>query len=82
MISKLLYYLPDENKYKVIFMKRQMKEILASKGIMLQRLGKEGSTLGDEKMTGEFEKHINNIENWLSTQSHINVLYRIISQIQ
>jgi len=75
MISELLYHLPSNHTYKVIFMKREMEEILASQGVMLRRLGKNGSTLGDEKMAGSFEKHLQYIESWLATQSNITVLY-------
>lgn len=75
MVSKLLYHLPDDNTYKVIFMKREMKEILASQALMLQRSGRKGSNLGEEKMAGQFEKHLQNMESWLSVQSHIKVLY-------
>jgi len=81
MVSELLYHLPDNDTYKVIFMKREMKEILASQGVMLQRLGREGSKVGDQKMAGKFAKHLQHIESWLATQSNITVLYLTYNDI-
>ena len=75
MVSELLYHLPSDYTYQVIFMKREMKELLASQGVMLQRLGSKGSNLSEEKMAKSFEKHLQKMESWLSTQSHIKVLY-------
>jgi hypothetical protein len=75
MVSELLYYLPDNHTYNVVFMKREMNEILASQRLMLQRIGKEGAGASEEEMAGQFRKHLQNIEIWLSTQSHIKVLY-------
>lgn len=75
MVSELLYYLPGNHTYNIVFMKREMKEILASQRLMLQRLEKEGAGASDEEMAGQFGKHLQNIGTWLSTQSHIKVLY-------
>lgn len=74
MISVLLYDLPSNNHYKVIFMKRNMQEILASQRRMLERRGTEDEN-SDEKMERFFQKHIAEIEGWLRTQAHIDVLY-------
>ena len=37
MVSMLLYELPSDKNYKIIFMKRNMKEIMASQRIMLKK---------------------------------------------
>ncbi len=49
IISFLLKHLPDTNNYKVIFMKRDLNEVLASQTKMLERRG-EPSETSDEKM--------------------------------
>jgi len=81
MVSELLYHLPSDHTYQVIFMKREMKELLASQGVMLKRLGRKGSNLDEEKMARSFEKHLQNMEKWLSTQSHFEVLYLTYNDI-
>ena len=75
MVSELLYHLPEDKRYNVIFMRREMKEMLASQRLMLQKLGREGAKVSDEEMEGRFERHLRRVENWLARQSNIDVLY-------
>jgi len=75
MVSMLLYHLPRDKKYKVIFMKREMKEMLTSQRVMLQRLGRKGADVSDEEMAEKFEKHLRDVEEWLGRQSNIDVIY-------
>jgi len=75
MVSELLHHLPEDKRYKVIFMRREMKEMLASQGLMLQKLGGEDAKVGDEEMAGRFEKHLRRVESWLARQPNIDVLY-------
>ncbi len=75
MVSMLLYDLPSDKKYKVIFMKRDIREIMASQRIMLERHGRDKGGVDDGEMGKLFEKHLNQIENWLEKQSNINILY-------
>src|SRR5512143_2182608 len=42
MVSMLLYDLPADKRYKIVFMKRNMQEILSSQRIMLDRRGEKG----------------------------------------
>jgi len=51
MVSMLLYELPLTYKYRIIFMKRDMDEMLSSQRKMLEREGKEGNT--DDEMGKE-----------------------------
>jgi len=75
MVSMLLYDLPLEKKYKIIFMKREMEEMLASQRVMLERLGQKGGDVSDEEMGKKFEKHLRQVEEWLAKQENIDVLY-------
>ncbi len=75
MVSELLHHLPQEKKYKIIFMKRDMEEMLASQRTMLDRLGRKGASVSSEKMAELYEKHLRNVENWLAKQNNIDVLY-------
>lgn len=75
MVSMLLYDLPPEESYKIIFMKRNMSEILASQKLMLDRRGASNSEVKDEEMGSLFDKHLNEVQKWLETQDNIEVLY-------
>ena len=74
VISALLQHLPDEYDYRVIFMERHMPEILASQRKMLHRRG-EGDEMEDEKMRALFEKHLQQVKEWLAQQGNFSVLY-------
>ncbi len=75
IISQLLQPLPQDYKYKVIFMRRKMEEILASQKQMLIRRGEPTDAVGDETIAGLFQKHLSRVEAWLAEQSNFEVLY-------
>src|SRR5574340_974338 len=49
MVSMLLYDLPADRTYNILFMKRDLAEILVSQRIMLERKG-EGKNFNEEEM--------------------------------
>ena len=75
MISALLKHLPPTYRYKVVFMRRNLAEVLASQRQMLVRRGKSTDTTSDEKMAAYFTHHLERVEAWLASQSNIDVLY-------
>ncbi len=75
IISQLLQPLPQDYKYKVIFMRRKMEEILASQKQMLIRRGEPTDAVGDETIAALFQKHLSQVEAWLAEQSNFEVLY-------
>ena len=77
VISALLKYLPDNYEYKIIFMSRDMNEILSSQSRMLERDGKNGDSVSDEKMSKLFNNHIIEVMEWMQNQE--NIQYLVIS---
>ena len=75
IISALLEYLPNQYQYKVIFMRRDMVEILASQRQMLIRDGKPDDHVSDAKMAELYENHLKRVETWLAQQPNVNTLY-------
>ncbi|MBX7222742.1 MAG: sulfotransferase domain-containing protein [Blastocatellia bacterium] len=76
MVSMLLKDLPKEGyRYKVVFMRRKMEEILASQKQMLVRNNKPTDAVPDAKMAELFEKHLKDIFAWLEKQPQFDVLY-------
>ena len=80
IISALLEYLPAGHHYKIIFMERDIKEILASQRKMLNRR-KEESKISDEEMEDQFHKHLADTKYWLARQSNMEVLYVDYNQL-
>ena len=74
MVSMLLYDLPADRKYTILFMKRDIDEILISQRIMLERKG-EGRNINDEEMKELFTRHLLEIAKWLDNQKNMRVLY-------
>jgi hypothetical protein len=74
MVSMLLYELPSTRDYNIIFMQRDIGEILASQRTMLQRKGNR-SDINDEEMGKLFNRHLEEIENWLAGQKNMRVFY-------
>ena len=75
MVSMLLYHLPSNRNYKVIFMKRNMDEVLASQSRMLKRQGRDKDSTDDDEMGRLYGKHLNDLEKWLENQENISTLY-------
>tara|TARA_B100000315_G_scaffold130524_1_gene120146 strand:- start:26986 stop:27564 length:579 start_codon:yes stop_codon:yes gene_type:complete len=74
IISSLLEHLPEKYTYKIIFMHRNMEEILNSQRQMLIRRGELTDEVTDEKMGKMFLKHLQKIEERLNKQSNMDVL--------
>jgi hypothetical protein len=74
IISSLLEYLPAEYHYKIIFMEREIQEILASQRKMLVRR-QEASTVDDARIAEQFRKHLSQVRPWLARQPNMEVLY-------
>lgn len=75
VISALLQSLPPTYFYRVIFMQRNLDEVLASQKKMLIDRGEPTDKVSDEQMAALFRKHLQNIETWLSEQPNLEVLY-------
>ncbi len=75
IISALLEFLPPQYKYKVIFMQRNMDEILASQKQMLVRRNEPTDKVDDATLAGIFRKHLDSVQTWLASQPNIEVLY-------
>ena len=75
MVSLLLFNLPADKKYKVIFMKRNMKEMLASQRAMLKRLDKDTESEDSDSMQRNFKIHLSKVEKWIGSRENIDVIY-------
>ena len=76
-ISQLLYDLPTDGpyRYKVLFMRRNLDEILVSQKKMLIRRGTYKPEVKDEEIRSMFLVHLDHITSWLRTQPCFETLY-------
>ena len=74
IVSALLEHLPATHHYKILFMEREIREILASQRKMLERRSEQSQT-GDVEMEAQFREHLAAIKYWLARQPNMDVLY-------
>lgn len=82
MISQLLYDLPASEHYRVIFMRRDLDEIIASQEKMLKR---RNATVPDSsKIKQAFQLHLQKLFEWIPQQESISLMevdyFRLISE--
>ncbi len=81
MVGALLKHLPPSYDYRVVFMRRQIEEVLASQRKMLIRRGEATDAISDERLAELFRKHVAQIEAWVEGQPNIKVLYVDYGQV-
>ena len=71
MVYSLLYDLPAGRQYKVIFMRRDLSEILASQNQMLKNMNLS-SRVDDARMATLFDAEITRFRKWIVTSKQID----------
>jgi LPS sulfotransferase NodH len=74
VIAALLPHLPGGYQYRVIFMQREMSEVLASQRQMLIRRGEDPDKIPDDVIAKLFEKHLKQVSEWVSQQPNVERL--------
>lgn len=74
IISALLEHLPSNYSYKIIFLERDIQEILASQHKMLANRNEE-MTATDAEVEVQIRKHLSVMKPWLIRQPNMEVLY-------
>lgn len=76
IIALLLTKLPLKGfRYRVIFMRRDIEEILASQKRMLERRGEATDKIADEEMISTYHKHLSEVQSFISGNECFEVLY-------
>ena len=73
IISFFLRDLPPSNRYKVLFMRRDLREVLSSQRRMLQRRGEPVGS-DEERMYEILEKHLAEVERLIRESDHFEIL--------
>lgn len=77
VIAQLLRFLPANFRYKIIFMQRDMQEVLTSQQKML---GKDTNAI-PSTLADVFSKQLAATEAWIKTQPNMEILYLNYSDI-
>ena len=72
VIAALLSHLPSAYNYQIIFMRRDMSEILGSQKKMLLNRGEDPNKIDDAAMAQLFERHLSKVINWIDHQPNMS----------
>ena len=70
VITALLTHLPPDYEYRVLFMRRNIDEVLASQAKMLENREEESKT-DDATMKELFRKHLQKVRGWMNSQPNL-----------
>jgi hypothetical protein len=74
VIHLLVPDLPAGYDYRVILLRRDMAEVLASQHAMLARSGRKGAALSDQQLGDVFTRQLERTRSWLARQPRVRVL--------
>jgi LPS sulfotransferase NodH len=74
VIHLLLMELPDDRPYRVVFMQRDLREVVKSQSTMLARSGRAGGGLPPERLIAVYEQQLKAVDAWLAARPGFTVL--------
>lgn len=75
VVYLLLPHLPADNSYRVIFVRRDLSEVIASQQLMLERRGERGAPLDAGEMASVFQRQLEKTQAWLAGQPSFSILF-------
>jgi len=74
MVYRLLYDLPQGHHYKVVFMRRDSDEILASQRTMMERNSTTTNDISNDEMEALFRRELQQFNEWAEKQADLSIL--------
>ncbi len=81
LVAQLLPFLPIDQSYRVVFMHRDLREVIASQQAMLERLGRKGAQLPPAKLAAVLDRQVAELVNWLERRPYVKVLHCEYGQV-
>lgn len=75
IVAQLLDHLPPGERYRVVFMDRDLREVVKSQRDMLDRLEKEGGRLSEGRMMQTLDAQVARVEIMLAAREDIEILF-------
>ncbi len=72
ILFNFLYFLPKKFRYKILFMERDINEVLISQNKMLKTLGIKNDT-SDFVLKGHFVRELDRCKSWLEKQENMEI---------
>jgi hypothetical protein len=74
MVYLLLYELPNDHVYRVIFMQREIEEVIASQDAMLRRQGRQADVGEGAQIVSLFQAQLKKLTAWAHAQEHLSMI--------
>ena len=74
VIHMLVTELPDDRPYRVVFLDRDLREVVKSQSTMLARNAKAGGALPSERLMAVYEAQLKQVHAWLAARRNFAVL--------
>ena len=74
VVSFLLTWLPEGYNYRVVFMQRDLREVIASETTMLHKRGQDTPTTTEEQTIAVYQQHLQKVERFLSSRSCFSIM--------
>lgn len=75
VIYKLVYDLPNNVPYRIVFMQRDIEEVLSSQEKMMRRDGLDPDTIGRDLLYNLFQTDVMDFRRWAEVQGNIRIMY-------
>lgn len=74
VVAHLLPRLPKTEEYRVVFLQRDLKEVVASQRVMLERLGRAPAKIDNARLAKIFSGQLVRIQQWLRRSAGVEIL--------
>jgi hypothetical protein len=74
VVSFLLTWLPEGYNYRVVFMQRDLREVIASETTMLHKRGQQAPTTTEEQTIAVYQQHLRRVERFLSSRDCFSIM--------
>ncbi len=81
VLAELIKELPNDYSYRVIFIQRNIGEMIESQKKMLIRRGEDTDKISDDELKILLEKYLRIIKHYVDNQSNMKVLYVNFNEI-
>ncbi|MAG32233.1 MAG: sulfotransferase family protein [Deltaproteobacteria bacterium] len=75
VIAPLLPFLPADYDYRVVFMERDLQEILDSQRAMLSRTGQGDHVMDDEALGPAFSRQLSKVKCWIDQRDNLRTCF-------
>jgi len=75
IVAHWLHFLPPEFEYSIVFMERELEEVIKSQDEMLKFAGRPARKYNLDLIANSYRRLIEVTKSWLSSQKNINTIY-------